>query len=434
MNNVKITALEVQNVKRIKALRIDIGKALTVIGGRNGQGKTSALDAIAFALGGNRFKPSHLQREGSIADPAIKVTLSNGLIVERKGKNATLSVTDPKGVKSGQQLLNDFVSALSIDLPKFLNSTETEKTKMLLDLLGIGDELNKLTKEEERLYNQRHAVGTITERKTKHALEMPVYDGVPEAPVSIAELIQQQQAILAKNGENQRLRNNLGRVTQQYNFAVSAFDKAQADLIKWQSDLDIAQKSASDLLDNSTAELETSIRTIEDTNIKVRANSDHERAEMEAAESKREYSTLTASIETCRTDQLKLLEGVTLPLEGLSVTNGKLTYNGKNWDCMSSSEQLRVGAAIAQAINPKCGFILLDKAEQFDTQTLTEFGQWLDDQGLQAICTRVSTGDECSIVIEDGFVVGDESFHGDNQLEAEAPADAPSKGWKSGEF
>ena len=36
--------------------------------------------------------------------------------------------------------------------------------------------------------------------------------------------------------------------------------------------------------------------------------------------------------------------------------------------------------------------------------TLKEFGTWLKSEGLQAIATRVSTGDECSIIIEDGYV------------------------------
>ena len=46
-----------------------------------------------------------------------------------------------------------------------------------------------------------------------------------------------------------------------------------------------------------------------------------------------------------------------------------------------------------------------DKPEQMDSVTLQEFGQWLEQEGLQAIATRVSTGDECSVIIEDGYSV-----------------------------
>ena len=67
---------------------------MTVIGGRNNQGKTSVLDAIAWALGGDRFKPSSAMREGSNIPPLLQIKLSNGLVVERRGKNSDLKVID----------------------------------------------------------------------------------------------------------------------------------------------------------------------------------------------------------------------------------------------------------------------------------------------------------------------------------------------------
>ena len=100
---VKINTLELENIKRIRAVRIEPSQnGLTVIGGRNNQGKTSVLDAIAWALGGNKFRPSQAQREGSLVPPHLKIQLSNGLVVERKGKNSDLKVTDPAGNRSGQ--------------------------------------------------------------------------------------------------------------------------------------------------------------------------------------------------------------------------------------------------------------------------------------------------------------------------------------------
>ena len=103
---VTINKLEIENVKRIKAVKIEpSATGLTVIGGNNNQGKTSVLDSIAWALGGNKYKPSQAEREGSMVPPTLKVTLSNGLIVERKGKNSALKVVDPNGQKAGQQLL-----------------------------------------------------------------------------------------------------------------------------------------------------------------------------------------------------------------------------------------------------------------------------------------------------------------------------------------
>lgn len=118
---VKILSLEAENVKRVRAVKVEPTAAgLTIIGGDNNQGKTSVLDALAWALGGDRFRPSQAVHEGSAVPPYLKVTLSDGIIVERKGKNSALAVTDPSGKKAGQQLLNAFIEPLALDLPRFM--------------------------------------------------------------------------------------------------------------------------------------------------------------------------------------------------------------------------------------------------------------------------------------------------------------------------
>ncbi len=405
---VKINELLIENVKRVKAVQFEPSvDGLTIIGGRNGQGKTSVLDAIAWALGGNNYKPSVPERDGALVPPNLHIELSNGLIVERKGKNSTLKVTDPNGNKSGQQLLNEFVSTLALDLPKFINGSDKDKADSLLKILGIGDVLALLDTKENQLYAQRTEVGRIADRKKKAADEMPMYPNVPKEPVSATELIKQQQEILARNGENERKRQDAARYEQILAEAQIAFDEAKAALQKAEQDCLTARKSAEDLHDESTAELEKNLAEIEALNIKIRANSTKEAAEVEANNLQQEYDGLTGQIESVREERSKLLDSAELPLPGLSVKDGKLIYNNMPWDGMSGSDQLKVATAIVQKLNPQCGFVLMDKLEQMDLETLQEFGAWLKQEGLQVIATRVSTGDECSIIIEDGMVKGD---------------------------
>lgn len=405
---VKINELLIENVKRVKAVQFEpSADGLTIIGGRNGQGKTSVLDAIAWALGGNNYKPSVPERDGALVPPNLHIELSNGLIVERKGKNSTLKVTDPNGIKSGQQLLNEFVSTLALDLPKFINGSDKDKADSLLKILGIGDVLAQLDTKENQLYAQRTEVGRIADRKKKAADEMPMYPNVPKEPVSATELIKQQQEILARNGENERKRQDAARYEQMLAEAQIAFDEAKAALQKAEQDCLTARKSAEDLHDESTAELEKNLAEIEALNIKIRANSTKEAAEIEANNLQQEYDGLTEQIESVREERNKLLDSAELPLPGLSVKDGKLIYNNMPWDGMSGSDQLKVATAIVRKLNPQCGFVLMDKLEQMDLETLQEFGVWLKQEGLQVIATRVSTGDECSIIIEDGMVKGD---------------------------
>lgn len=432
MESIKINKLEIENVKRIKAVKIEPTKdGLTIIGGKNNQGKTSVIDSIAWALGGDRYKPSQAAREGSVIPPNLHIVMSNGLIVERKGKNSSLKVTDPNGNKGGQQLLNEFVEQLALDLPKFMESSGKEKAHTLLQIIGVGDQLAALEKEEKALYNRRLAIGQIADQKKKFADEQTYYPEAPEELVSPSELIRQQQEILARNGENQRKREQVEAIQKQVTMLREQIEEKEYHLKELKEkyehvfhDLTIAQASAKDLQDESTAELEESIANIEEINRKVRANMDKDKAEDDAREYKDQYNALTVEITDVRQKQIDLLKSAELPLPGLSVKDGELIYKGQQWDNMSGSDRLKVSTAIVRKLNPKCGFVLLDKLEQMDTDTLNEFGHWLEQEGLQAIATRVSTGDECSIIIEDGYVKGREPV--------EDPAPQPT--WKAGEF
>lgn len=417
--SVTITALEAENVKRIKAVALTPAPTgLTLVGGNNNQGKTSVLDALAWALGGDRFRPDAAQRDGAIAPAHLKVTLSNGVVVERKGKNASLTVTDPTGRRSGQQLLNAFVEPLALDLPRFMDASDKEKADILLRIIGIGAELHTRDLEIKGLYDKRTFTGQLAAQKKHFAEEMISYPEAPDEPVSASELIRQQQDILARNGENQRLRAQYAELEQQVQQCVDELkrtreriatlqqlaDELDAKHTKLFNQRETARKTVSQLQDESTAELEASIRDIEETNRKVRANLEKSRAEDEAAQYASEYDRLTESIQQKRAERMALLNGADLPLPGLSVEDGVLTYNGKRWRDMSGSDQLRVATAIVRRLNPDCGFVLLDKLEQMDMTTLTEFGRWLEAEHLQAIATRVSTGSECQIIIEDGMV------------------------------
>ena len=429
---IKIASLTTENVKRVKSVHIEPSQnGLTIIGGNNNNGKTSILDSIAWALGGNKYRPSKAQREGSVVPPTINLKLSNGLIVERKGKNSDLKVTDPTGNKAGQNLLDSFVEELAINLPKFINSSDKEKANTLLEIIGVGQQLYELECQEKEKYNMRRSIGQIADQKEKFAKEQPFYPEAPKTLVSITDLITQQQDILAKNGENQRKRDMTDQLHRQATQLMAEIERQENTLAnlkaQYQSvlrDYDVAQKTSEQLQDESTEELEESIANIEAINIKVRANLDREKAEQDAAEYRTQYSSLTTEIESLRKQRMDLLQNADLPLEGLSVEDGELLYNGQRWDNMSGSQQLMVSTAIVRKLKPECGFVLIDKLEQMDMQTLNEFGAWLEQEGLQAIATRVSTGDECSIIIEDGYVKNSEP----------APAAPPTPKWEAGKF
>lgn len=441
--SIKINSLELENVKRIKAVELEPSKnGLTVIGGNNRQGKSSVLDSIAWTLGGNKYKPTNPKNDDSVVDPYLKVTLSNGLIVERKGKNSDLRVTDPSGQKAGQQLLDSFISQFALNIPKFMDATNLEKGRMILGLVGREEEFQELINQEQRTYNKRYEIGRIKDQKQKYADELIEHADVPKEKISAVDLIKKQQEILAKNGKNQEIRNDLQDLIKgkenkkkEYDLISSRIEDLEEQLIKLKNEKGMAgsmlkeydvqiencQKTVEQLKDESTEEIVNSINNIEAINKKIEENANKYRALQEANDFKVQYDNLTEKLSTIRDNKISLLKNANLPLNGLSIEDGELTFNGQKWDGMSGSEQLVVATSIVKALNPECGFVLMDKLEQLDLDTLKEFGKWLESQDLQVIATRVSKGEECSVIIEDGKII-------ENKIEKQGVK------WKEGEF
>src|SRR5690606_12046881 len=191
-----------------------------------------------------------------------------------------------------------------------------EKGQTLLRTIGLEDKVAELERQEQELYNERLAIGRIADQKKKFADEQPYYPDAPKELVSAADLIKQQQEILARNGENQRKRERVDEIKRDLiHQQDKVFDlrrqlkEAEEKLQDLTHAFEIAQKSAQDLHDESTAEIEQSIANIEEINRRVRANFDKEKAEEDAREYARQYDQLTEKIEAVQKAKIDLLNG-----------------------------------------------------------------------------------------------------------------------------
>ena len=420
---VRIAGLEIENVKRVSAIHLAPSETgLTVIGGDNRQGKTSVLDAIMAALGGEKFTPSRAVRDGA-EKGQVTVTLSNGLVVTRSftGKGSYLKVSDPAGGKGGQLLLNEFVSEFALSLGKFLQASDKEKARTLLEIIGV--DLTPYEERHKQLYGEREQTGRLRDRAKHHAESMPYNDAVGTELLTPSDIMGELEQKVAKNAKNREIRTkaeafraNLARQEGRVKDAAEAFADLEKrlqeakvelgsrllDLDRMKGDVEAAAKAAAAVQDEDVTAIKERLAQIEDTNAEVRQNLEREKSLAEAEGYAEEYRALSRQIEANQAELRDLLNGAAMPLPGLSVEGGVLTFDGSAWDCMSGADQLRVATAIVRKLNPACGFVLIDRLEQMDLTTLREFGAWLKTEGLQAITTRVSRGDECSIVIEAG--------------------------------
>lgn len=422
---VVITSLEVQDFKRVSLVRYEPkASGLTVIGGRNAQGKTSTLDAVKMLFGGEKFTPTSAVRDG--ADKGLlKGQLSNGLAVEVSVtlKGAYYKITDPDGKKAGITLLKETVGELALDLGRFMAASDKDKAKTLLRIIGV--DLTPFEERHAKLYSEREGIGRLRDRAKHHAEAMPYNEAVGSELLTPSDIMAELEVKVGKNAKNREIRTkveafranivrqemrvkdaglSIADLESRLEEARREHDTRLTDLKRMQSDLAEATKAAAAVQDEDVTALKDRLAQIESTNAEVRKNLDREKSLAEAEGYAEEYRALSGQIEANQAEQRALLEGAAMPLDGLSVEAGVLTYAGKAWDCMGDADRLRVATSIVRKVNPSCGFVLLDGLERMDMDTLRGFGAWLKEQGLQVLGTKVSSGPECSIIIEDGVV------------------------------
>jgi predicted ATP-dependent endonuclease of OLD family len=411
----KIETLVIRNFKRVTLAEVEFGEnGLTILGGGNTQGKSTFLDAIKSLIGGKKYQPSepHNRNSGG-ATAVVRARLSNGIEVERSGSGSSLKVIID-GKRGKQATLNEFLNEFALDINRFMRATDAEKSKMLIEHLGIGDALEQLNKKEKALFDERTIVGREATNKRKVADTLPTYDNAPEARVNLSELITQQQTLAAENSKHNERLSHLEKVRQDGVDRRNRIAELEQQLASEQAKLEEykvqyfeIKKETDAFTPHDLTEVESQIKNAESLNLMFDANKKAKAAADEAKASEKEQQDLTDCINETREQRQKLMESIKMPLPELSIDDGKLVYKGQLWDCMSGAERLRVSTAISRAFKPECGFVLVDELEQMDWKTIQEFDAWARNEGIQIIGAMVCDEDKASdnvIIIEDGKV------------------------------
>ena len=219
----KITGIRVQDFKRVKLVEIQpCENGLTILGGRNAQGKSSVLDAIAYALGGEAFRPSDINNHDAEGNARIRVEI-DGLVVERAGKNGALKITDSRGMRGNQTLLNEIVSRFALDLGPFMQANDTEKAKRLLNMSPqLEGKLAKLKAKADETRVQRADFNRDRKRLQAQFDAMPKED----APTQEINVLVIQDQLGEANADRMKAMNEKVEINSLENQALAEDDKA----------------------------------------------------------------------------------------------------------------------------------------------------------------------------------------------------------------
>ncbi len=432
----KIVKLEAENVKRLRAVSIEPDGSVVVVRGNNGQGKSSVLDSIAYALGGKSLQPAKVIRDGE-KEAIVRVEL-DGLTIERKWTSNDRSVlevraADGSKVSSPQTMLDSLVGRLSFDPLAYLSMPPAKQLEALQKVVGL--DFRELDEQRKRAYDERTEVNRKVHH-TKIQLE-PLRDFSDTEPVSLAELSDQVAALSSRRADEQAAAKKLKALVDDRRAAAHRVKAQETRLENLRRQLEqesahlqelmleaerLERTDTSELQAVADHELETieeletvkaKIKDAELINERARKVAERRRLEKVLSDHEGESFALTKQIEKIDAIKLSKIEAARFPVPGLSFGEVGVLYNGQPFEQASQAEKLRVSLGMGLALNPTLKVLLIRDASLLDEKSLQLVAAQAAEAGAQ-VWLEVVGKNGIGIVIEDGEV---EAVH----LEEESP-------------
>ena len=420
----RIIKLQAENIKKLKAVEITPKGDIVIVSGKNGQGKTSVLDSIWFALGGgdatkNTPKPI---RDG---EQTASVSLDLGdIIVSRNwtGNNKTyLKVENKDGAifKSPQKLLDEMVGRLSFDPLEFSQMSDKEQRDVLLSFLDTPINLDELEEKKQGIYQER----TIINRDIK-SLEGQLVgfnkpaDDLPKEGISTAQIMKEYKDAQNIINQNNEIRQEYKTIQYKYSNKKNEIEETknqisilQKKLKKQQSELDVVKISGEKLRakveklnDPDIDSFSKKIDAVEETNTAIRDAQKYRQIKTQLEKLQTESGELTEQIKALDKTRTDAIEKAAFPVDGLGFDEMGVTYQAIPFKQCSSAEQLRVSMAMAMSLNPKIRVIRITDGSLLDTKNMKIIEELAQKNDYQIWVERVDESGKVGIYIEDGEV------------------------------
>ena len=432
----KILSLQAENVKRLIAVNITPDGNMVEITGRNGVGKTSVLDSIWWALGGTKPHQPEPIRRGE-TEARIKLDLGEVIVrrtfkrmkprkeggEERVTTSISVENAEKAQYRSPQRMLDDMLGSLSFDPLEFARMEPKAQYEEIKRLCGI--DLDSLRDEAQVLFEERTDVNRQAKRlrATLDQVGTPP-DNAPTEPVDVTALIErlteiregneaaarEWDAVLQKEADLDESRRLLHEAEAVEEGAEAALKAAMARRSEAMETFKAREMAFAEMPDpdepKSTAEVEQRIGMADKENASYRAREDWKKLRLETETKEAEADKLTEKIDAKKAAAQKLIEDAKMPVEGLSLENGIVTFSGLPLEQASDSEQLRVSCAIAMHGDHKLRVIRVRHGNDLDSDGLAMLAKMADENDYQVWIERVDESGQIGIVIEDGMVKG----------------------------
>lgn len=428
----KIISLQAENFKKLHAIEITPDGNFVQITGRNGQGKTSTLDAIWVALAGTGVSPKEPIRKGA---ESAKIRLDLGEIVvtrhfkagEKNTYTTSLTVESAEGARypSPQKMLDSLLGALSFDPLAFsrmdAKAQFNELRKFVPDVdFDAIDRANLGDYQKRTEVNRRH-------KETKAAAEqIKVSEKAPVELINESALVDSLREAGEHNADIERRKAGRETMQSQIDNGEAAIGQLRAQIAEWVDLIEDAEERIKnsfialdakkeklagapplpDVIDTAAVAARLNeARTNNATHAKWSTDSKR-RAELLGTATKLadESAVLTKAMEDRLADKQAKIAAAKLPIDGISFGDGTVLLNDLPFDQASDAEKLRTSVAISMAANPKLPVVLIRDGSLLDEDGLRLVAEMADTRNCQVWIERVASSGSVGIVLENGYV------------------------------
>ncbi|GKT09112.1 AAA family ATPase [Desulforhabdus sp. TSK] len=462
----KIIQLTAENVKKLRAVQITPEGHIVQISGPNAAGKTSVLDAIWYALGGGQALPEEPIRKGA-AKGEIRLDLGEMLVTRTfTHKGSYLKVMNKEGLewKSPQKVLDQLLGKLSFDPLAFARLDEGKQRELLLSLVTIplsyehlqrlsgipaqenGDPIGAMNAVYKTVYEQRADHHRNAKRLEAVVTAVEIPPGMETVqPVSAAQLLSERKRLEEENARNDGMRRellDLERSHEGLKERKEELEQKKQDLLQQlretedlmistdsligssREELLSAVSAVRDLVDHDLSEVDTRIAQADELN-RIAADVERRRGlEEELAHEQKQASECTAKLDAIARYKTELMERTDFPVSGLDFRNGKVVYNGVPVSQASTAEKLRVGMAIAMALNPRLRIIRIEDGSLLDRESWRVIEEMARQGDYQVWIETVADEPGQGIYIYDGQVLGGNGSQEARQLSETLPPES----------
>lgn len=386
----------VENFKGVREITLSPSGSLVVIAGGNGAGKSSFIDAFTelFDPKGTRLTPKPIrdgedEARAEFTDTDLGVRIVRTWKKEDAGKLEVFALDGAKYSKPAE-VVASLTGGLIFDPVAFLNLDERKQREALLAKVQLRVDLDRLAREKAGAESARLDAGREVKRLQGALSTLTAPTPVtPTEEVSAQDILDELGAAQAENRRREEADRENRFQAQQVQDVEAEIARLQKNLEEKRERKEAAYKARQALGEmTDLAPFQERLAAVDETNSAVRAAREYFSTAKALAAAEEEHARAQTRIDEVEKVKASALAEARFPVDGLSVDDSGVTFNGIPFGQVNSAMRRRVAFAIATAGDPKLRLVIVKDGDLLDATSLEGIREIAEERGYTVLVER----------------------------------------------